>query len=294
MLYNHSPLFDPAADPAATDPNTGGGAAPGVADVPWHQSVIAKGSDGAESLADFASWKDKAPAPLVKFITDNMTAARAKAAPMEGMIKVPGESATPEERAAFYKALGVPDDVEGYELKAPEKIPDGVHFDEARAKEFTVFAKEHGLTKAQVIALQDFQVEYVGKQVAAAREQHAVAMAAETAELSKRFPNISSTLETVKSLENRNGVPESIKAVIKGGGFDPQNPDFWGADALEFVAWAAKATGEDRGAGGAGMPAAASARAESLDIMNNPANPLHKAFHKGDPVAVAKVAEGYK
>lgn len=41
-----------------------------------------------------------------------------------GRFKVPGEGATPEEVTAYRKAIGVPDDAKGYEIKAPNG-PDG-------------------------------------------------------------------------------------------------------------------------------------------------------------------------
>jgi hypothetical protein len=43
---------------------------------------------------------------------------------IEGMVKLPTEQSTPEEIAAFHKALGVPDKIEGYELAIPEADKD--------------------------------------------------------------------------------------------------------------------------------------------------------------------------
>ena len=40
-----------------------------------------------------------------------------------GRVKVPGEGAKPEEIAAWNKAIGVPEAVEGYEVKGPEGVP---------------------------------------------------------------------------------------------------------------------------------------------------------------------------
>lgn len=39
-----------------------------------------------------------------------------------GRVKIPGEDATPEEIAKFNEKLGVPKDVEGYELNVPEEV----------------------------------------------------------------------------------------------------------------------------------------------------------------------------
>ncbi|MBX9643387.1 MAG: hypothetical protein K2W91_04705, partial [Novosphingobium sp.] len=38
----------------------------------------------------------------------------------KGLVKLPGENATAEERAAFNKAIGVPETIEGYAIQAPK------------------------------------------------------------------------------------------------------------------------------------------------------------------------------
>jgi len=40
----------------------------------------------------------------------------------DGMVRIPGEAATPEERAAFHKALGVPDTPDGYKFDVAEEF----------------------------------------------------------------------------------------------------------------------------------------------------------------------------
>jgi hypothetical protein len=39
-----------------------------------------------------------------------------------GRVKIPGEDATPEERAKFNEKIGVPSDTDGYEISVPEEI----------------------------------------------------------------------------------------------------------------------------------------------------------------------------
>ncbi len=43
----------------------------------------------------------------------------------EGYIKLPGEDASDEDRAAFAKAMGVPDSAEGYDITLPEEFTEG-------------------------------------------------------------------------------------------------------------------------------------------------------------------------
>jgi hypothetical protein len=69
-------------------------------------------------------------------------------------VAIPGDTATVEERAAFYKALGRPDTIDGYEIKAPEKIGDKPFpkelWSDDRAKAFAKWAHEKGWSKQQV------------------------------------------------------------------------------------------------------------------------------------------------
>lgn len=270
------------------DPSGGGNPNPGPA---WHESIVTKGADGAESLADFATWKDKAPAPLVKFITDNMTAARAKT---EGMLKVPGEGATAEEIAAFHKAIGVPDKEDEYGYKLPEGLDEKV-VDKARIDGYRKLFREAGVPKAaaEKILTKYFEDELGG--IKARTEEHTKALAAEKEMLAKRFPEIDKTVGLAKGLLNRKGVPEALKKAIEGGAFDPTNDAaFWGADALEAFAWAAQASGEDPGGGGKGTAGAANALAAAKDIMTNKNNPKFAKYHAGDKDVAAEVTAAYR
>ncbi len=252
----------------------------------WHESLITRDASGAETLADFASWKDRAPAPLVKFITANMTAARART---EGMIRVPGPEAAPEDWDPVYKALGRPDKPEGYGLGAPESLPDGVTWDDHTAGEFATLAHRLGLSPAQVRGLQDFQVGHVGTQAAAAREAMQRHIENEQAALKSTFgERLPDVAAAAQRMARDHGLPPAI--------FDPVSGDFWGADALRLVStMAEKLTrygAEDRGGGGGGSPATGGytyARAVSTD----PAHPDYEAYRRGDPGIVARVNHGW-
>ena len=255
---------------------------------PWSEAIFAEPGKLAPNYLELL------PEALGKVLKDNMAAARAKQATTEGMVKVPPADAKPEEWAAYHKAIGVPEKPEEYGLKAPETMPDGVSYDEAQAAAFATTAKELGLTPTQAAKLQAWQIEYTGSQVAASHEASKAAMARESEIMKTRFGGqIDATVAEAKSLEHSHGVPVALKAALRNGAADPQSPGFWGADFLEFAAWTAKVTGEDRSAGGAGLSAAASALAEAKDIMGNKTHPLHAAFWKGDPAAKSKVDAAY-
>lgn len=72
----------------------------------------------------------------------------------------PGPNATPEEKSAFFKALGRPDTPEGYGLKMPEKIGDKPFpkelWNDQQAAGFAKVAHSLGLTPAQTQALVEF------------------------------------------------------------------------------------------------------------------------------------------
>jgi hypothetical protein len=107
------------AQPGA--PAVEGGVADGSAAVPdWFEKVSAETKDGeTSSNRDWLAAKGvKDLDGLTKIARDTERALREN-----GRIKVPGEDAKPEDIAAFKAAIGVPDKVDGYEIKAPEGVP---------------------------------------------------------------------------------------------------------------------------------------------------------------------------
>ncbi len=75
---------------------------------------------------------------------------------VEGKVKVPGEKATPEEQAAFRKALGIPESPDGYEIKRPEKLPEGMEYDVLLEKGFKEEAFKLGITPTVAKGLFDW------------------------------------------------------------------------------------------------------------------------------------------
>ena len=275
----------------------GGGGGGGGGFVPSFEGAL--GADGTFS----EGWATKAfgaeyKGPLAsaksfgdvsKMLTDSMTAARQKT---EGMIRVPGEGAKPEEVAAYRAALGVPEKPEDY----AHVLPEGVKDEQLNKEQLNAWkGKLHaqGVPKA---AAETIINEYLAEQAAtqkATLAEFAKGIELEKIELAKRFPEIDKTVETVKALANRAGIPASLKTAIEKGAFDPLNQSaFWGADALEVMAWAAKATGEDTSGGGGAKPGGTN-MAMAKDIVMNPQNPLNAKYVAGDKETVALVSAGY-
>ena len=97
----------------------GGGSGDG-ATPDWFEKVSAAAGEGeTSSNRDWLAAKGvKDIDGLVKITRDTEKALREG-----GRIKVPGENAKPEEITAFHKAIGVPEAVDGYEVKGPEGVP---------------------------------------------------------------------------------------------------------------------------------------------------------------------------
>lgn len=72
---------------------------------------------------------------------------------VEGKVKVPGEKSTPEEHAAFRKALGIPEAPDGYKLDRPKDMPEGMQYDELLEKTFRETAHKLNLSPAMVAGL---------------------------------------------------------------------------------------------------------------------------------------------
>jgi hypothetical protein len=83
------------------------------------------------------------PGDFVKSALEIKTERDALKTRVDGAIFKPGENASPEERAAYLKALGVPDKPEGYEFSVPEGVPN----DKAEAEFLRKLAHESGLPK---------------------------------------------------------------------------------------------------------------------------------------------------
>jgi hypothetical protein len=124
------------------------GQAPGEAE-PGRERDVAEPGDGSPWYAGLPEEHHQA---LSGYENGNaaLLGLLGKAVPAsEGLVKVPGEEATDEERAAFRKALGVPDAAEAYALPEGLELPEGVDLDDDTGRDFRRAAHELGLTDAQ-------------------------------------------------------------------------------------------------------------------------------------------------
>lgn len=92
-----------------------------VTPAPWYAALGVEDEKTVKRLGQFASLAD-----YDRAFADTQTALRNK---QEGMIKLPGANATDAERAAFQKALGIPEAPDKYEIKV--KPPEGLEIGES-------------------------------------------------------------------------------------------------------------------------------------------------------------------
>jgi hypothetical protein len=202
-------------------------------------------------------------------------------------VVIPAADAPKEEWAPVLKRLGVPDSPEGYGLKVPDTLPDGVTVNPEELKEFATFAHNLGLTPQQVAKLQEYDIGRAGKSVegsaAAAAAQEASVFKAQAEMLTKEWGNGNEAIQK-KALAERAALtfgftPEDIKS----------DPLFRNARFVMTLARAGAAMSEDTLVKGADVTSSGGMKAKAFDVINNPQNPMYKRYWDGDPDANAQV-----
>lgn len=122
---------------SATVP-AGVGAKPAEAAADWRLGW----DDGLKNDPSLKDFKD--PQSLAKAFVETKKLVGQKTG-------VPGADATPEQKAAFYKSLGVPENADGYGLVVPQEIPEAMResYSNDTLKWFSGVAKEANLTPEQ-------------------------------------------------------------------------------------------------------------------------------------------------
>jgi hypothetical protein len=149
-------------DAAAALAAAGGG--DGGQDPDWYDQISADVPEGES--ASLRDWLKSKGVKDINGLTKSYRDAE-KGLRDSGRIKVPGEGATDEERASFHKAIGVPDDVTGYEVKMPETTG-GLELDSDMVGKLADIAHKSGVPKGGFEAIAN---AYVESQVAAHLER---------------------------------------------------------------------------------------------------------------------------
>lgn len=188
----------------------------------------------------------------------------------------PNEKSTPEEVAAYRKAIGVPNDPSGYGLTRPDNLPEGVTWDDNVAKQVADIAHKHNIPASALQELMMFDL-----QRSADSTRAAAALIQETLTQGKQ------ELQRVygEKMPEKLGLAERVVATAKG------NPKSWGfgdPEVVKVLAETGAMLSDDKLVEG-GQATFSSAKARARDIQTNAANPLHQRYVDGDPEIVDQV-----
>jgi len=70
-------------------------------------------------------------------------------------LRLPGEDASDDERNAFYTELGRPENADGYDMSAPENLPEGLAYDTEKESKYRDLFHDMGLTRDQAKKIWD-------------------------------------------------------------------------------------------------------------------------------------------
>jgi hypothetical protein len=191
------------------------------------------------------------------------------------LVQVPHEKSTPEEVAAYRKALGIPESADKYDIK-PEKLPEGATWDDATAKRVAEVAHKHNIPPSAVKELVALDLERAQQMNAAAAKMLADQKAAAVNELRQVYKT---ELPAKLDLARR---------AAATAGIDPNDRGFESPAIVKFAIWAAEQISDDKLVE-ASATSMSSAQARAKDIMVNPQNPLYQRYQNGDPEIVDQV-----
>lgn len=188
----------------------------------------------------------------------------------------PNEKSTPEEIAAFRKALGVPDSPEGYGIAKPQDLPEGVSWDDNVAKSVAEVAHKHNIPAAAMQELVKLDLQRAAQQNEAAAQMIHQQLETGRQELQRVYGE---NLQTKIDLAKRAAATEGI---------DPSSQGFLDPNVVKLVVGLAEKISDDRLVEGNAI-STSSGKARAKDIQTNPANPLYSRYKDGDPEIVDQV-----
>jgi hypothetical protein len=188
---------------AASVPAVGGKAADAGASPDFKTSL--------GELANDPALKDVKDAPtLAKMYKDTKSLVGQK-------LGIPGDDATPEAKAAFHKAMGVPDGIEGYELdKLGDDVPAEVKalFDPEHAKKWAEIFKANNVPASVAKALQAAQIAELGETMKGATEDKTMTDANFDEVATKAFgANKEAALQSARTIIEKH-VPQDIREMM--------------------------------------------------------------------------------
>ena len=272
----------------------GGGGGGGEGEVSWRDGLPEDIRDNA-SLVDFKDING-----LAKSFIDTKSA-------MGNAIRVPGEDAgdeartefnakllaaapnlmlkpdfdNPEQSAEFFRSLGAPDAVGGYELPEVE----GLNYPEERANVLRKAALEVGATKKQFTGMMKIAMEADAAAIVARNEQLAEGMKELKTEWGMAYDT---NHKTAILMAEKTGAPESLVEAMKNGQTGPDVFKWLQSLSTKFGPEGQQMLNqEDGGAEKASIPAEAQAQID--EIMANKKHPYWVASDPGHKAALDKM-----
>jgi hypothetical protein len=260
-----SPAAEPPADTAQpSTPSTGWVNPDGTFGDKWLDALPDDVADYKTSVKNFKSVPD-----LVKAL-GNANALIGK------KLGVPGEKSSPEEVAAFRRAMGVPESLEEYKF-APDALPEGLTWSDEFAKPFAEVAHKHSIPPN---AMKDLANQFANY------ERH-------------KFDAIQATYEkqrteAVQTLQKEWGgdFGKNIglaKQAAKMAGVDSNSHGFSDPEVVRGFVRMAHMMSEDKLGRSMGGTEFLTGAARAKDIMSNPDNAWHKRYMEGDREAATLV-----
>ncbi len=192
-----------------------------------------------------------------------------------GAVYVPGEGATPEEVSAYRRALGVPEQPDGYQLR-PDDLPEGFQWDDAQGSEAAQIAHKYNVPPAAMKELVNIQMQREMSRVAAMEGTIHEHLAAGERHLQETWGD--------KFGQNINRAQQMAQMV----GIDPRSSGFTDPEVVKAFARFSELISDDKFVAPGATPALSSAES-AKDIMTNRANPLYEKYQNGDPDTVERV-----
>lgn len=231
------------------------------------------------TAANFKSLPD-----VVKSLVETKRLASGK---LEGMIKLPGENATPEEISAFNRARGVPEKPEDYGLAKPEGEIGKLWSDEA-VSAFVKEAHAKGLSKAETQWLIEYQLNQQHQTLQKDLEEGRKFNEARDAELKSAFgPRVEQEMNDAKRV-----------LLTIDPTFNLEDVQFLPAKLVIGLASFAKKMNPDTLVSQTQFNNRLSPSDMGTDIISNPSNPdyaaYHDATHPQHAAIVKRVLDSFK
>jgi hypothetical protein len=191
-------------------------------------------------------------------------------------VVIPTEKSTPEEVAAYRKAVGVPDTVEAYDFK-PEEMPEGMTWNPDNAKAFAAVAHKHNIPPAAMKELAGIQAKM--------REMEASTLA-NMVHAKREEGKAALQKEWGTDFDKNIG---RAQVAAKLAGIDSNSPGFGDPNVVKAFVRLTNMLSEDKLVAANNSSGSGAGGARARDIQTNPSNPLYAKYQEGDPETVSLV-----